>query len=43
MRNTLILIGQIKTNHEEGLDTFHAVVEATGTAARAVRTTGLDL
>src|SRR5260370_1649152 len=30
MRNTLILIGQIKTNHEEGLDTFHAVVEATG-------------
>src|SRR5579864_3261513 len=29
MRNTLILIGQIKTNHKEGLDTFQAVVEAT--------------
>ena len=29
MRNTLILIGQIKTNKEEGLDDFHAVVEAT--------------
>lgn len=29
MRNTLILIGQIKTNQEEGLDSYHAVVEAT--------------
>src|SRR5262249_47730747 len=29
MRNTLILIGQIKTNHDEGPDTFHAIVEAT--------------
>ena len=29
MRNTLILIGQITTNKEDGLDDFHAVVEAT--------------
>ena len=29
MRKTLILIGQIKTNKEEALDDFHAVVEAT--------------
>src|SRR2546423_2475478 len=29
MRNTLILIGQIKTNQEERLDRHHAVVEAT--------------
>jgi len=29
MRNTLILVGQIKTNRDEGLDTFHPVVEAT--------------
>ncbi len=27
-RNTLILIGQIKTNQEEGLNSYHAVVEA---------------
>lgn len=27
MRNTLILIGQIKTNQEDGLDSYHAVVE----------------
>jgi multidrug efflux pump subunit AcrB len=26
MRNTLILNGQIKTNQEEGLDSYHAVV-----------------
>src|SRR5205823_13231923 len=29
MRNTLILIGQIKTNQEDGLDSYRAVVEAT--------------
>ena len=28
MRNTLILIGQIKTNKKEGLDDFHAVLQA---------------
>ena len=36
MRNTLILIGQIKTNKEEGLDDFHAVVEATVQRSRPV-------
>ena len=36
MRNILILIGQIKTNHVEGLDTFHAVVEATVQRSRPV-------
>jgi multidrug efflux pump subunit AcrB len=41
MRNTLILIGQIKTNHEEGLDTFHSVVEATVQRARPVVLTAL--
>src|SRR6266853_6164461 len=41
MRNTLILIGQIKTNKEEGLDTFHAVVEATVQRSRPVVLTAL--
>jgi multidrug efflux pump subunit AcrB len=41
MRNTLILIGQIKTNHDEGLDTFHAVVEATVQRSRPVALTAL--
>jgi multidrug efflux pump subunit AcrB len=41
MRNTLILIGQIKTNREEGLDTFHAVVEATVQRSRPVVLTAL--
>jgi multidrug efflux pump subunit AcrB len=41
MRNTLILIGQIKTNKEEGLDDFHAVVEATVQRARPVILTAL--
>lgn len=41
MRNTLILIGQIKTNHEDGLDTFHAVVEATVQRSRPVVLTAL--
>ena len=30
MRNTLILIGQIHTNQQHGLDPYHAVVEAHG-------------
>jgi hypothetical protein len=29
MRNTLILIDQIKSNKGEGLDDFHSVVAAT--------------
>ena len=41
MRNTLILMSQIKTNHEEGLDTFHAVVEATVQRSRPVVLTAL--
>jgi multidrug efflux pump subunit AcrB len=41
MRNALILIGQIKANQEEGLDSFHAVVEATVQRARPVLLTAL--
>ena len=41
MRNTLILIGQIKTNKEVGLDDFHAVVEATVQRSRPVVLTAL--
>ena len=41
MRNTLILIGQIKTNQEEGLDSYHAVVEATIQRSRPVILTAL--
>jgi multidrug efflux pump subunit AcrB len=41
MRNTLILIGQIKVNRDEGLDTFHAVVEATVQRSRPVVLTAL--
>ena len=41
MRNTLILIGQIHQNEQEGLDTFHAVVEATVQRARPVILTAL--
>jgi len=41
MRNTLILIGQIKTNREEGLDDYHAVIEATVQRARPVILTAL--
>src|SRR4029077_9190229 len=41
MRNTLILIGQIKTNQEEGLDTYHAVIEATVQRSRPVILTAL--
>lgn len=36
MRNTLILIGQIHHNEQEGLAPFHAVVEATVQRARPV-------
>ncbi|GGC45999.1 efflux RND transporter permease subunit [Chelatococcus reniformis] len=41
MRNTLILIGQIHTNQEEGLDPYNAVVEATVQRARPVILTAL--
>ena len=41
MRNTLILIGQIHTNQDEGLDPFHAVVEATVQRSRPVILTAL--
>ncbi|WP_418116426.1 efflux RND transporter permease subunit [Variovorax sp. 350MFTsu5.1] len=41
MRNTLILIGQIHNNQQEGLDPFHAVVEATVQRARPVILTAL--
>src|SRR5712664_4257814 len=41
MRNTLILIGQIKTNRDDGLDSFHAVVEATVQRSRPVVLTAL--
>jgi multidrug efflux pump subunit AcrB len=41
MRNTLILIGQIHTNEAQGLDLYHAVVEATVQRARPVLLTAL--
>ncbi|MET3441635.1 multidrug efflux pump subunit AcrB [Variovorax paradoxus] len=41
MRNTLILLGQIHHNQQEGLDPFHAVVEATVQRARPVILTAL--
>lgn len=41
MRNSLILIGQIQINQEEGLTPFHAVVEATVQRARPVILTAL--
>ncbi|WP_330131204.1 efflux RND transporter permease subunit [Shewanella xiamenensis] len=41
MRNTLILIGQIHQNEQEGLDPFRAVVEATVQRARPVLLTAL--
>ena len=41
MRNSLILIGQIQINQQEGLDPFHAVVEATVQRARPVILTAL--
>ncbi|WP_323893008.1 efflux RND transporter permease subunit [Aeromonas allosaccharophila] len=41
MRNTLILIGQIRENEQAGLDPFHALVEATVQRARPVILTAL--
>lgn len=41
MRNTLILIGQIHHNEKEGLDPFHAVVEATVQRTRPVLLTAM--
>jgi len=41
MRNTLILIGQIDHNEKQGLDPFHAVVEATVQRARPVLLTAM--
>jgi multidrug efflux pump subunit AcrB len=41
MRNTLILVGQIHQNEKDGLDPFHAVVEATVQRARPVILTAL--
>lgn len=41
MRNTLILIGQIRTNQHDGLNTYHAVLEATVQRARPVVLTAL--
>src|SRR5438552_7279662 len=41
MRNTLILIGQIHTNQQQGLDAYHAVVEATVQRTRPVVLTAL--
>lgn len=41
MRNTLILIGQIHTNEADGLDPYHAAVEATVQRARPVLLTAV--
>jgi multidrug efflux pump subunit AcrB len=41
MRNTLILTGQIHANEAQGLDPYHAVVEATVQRARPVLLTAL--
>ncbi|MET0365731.1 MAG: efflux RND transporter permease subunit, partial [Sphingobium sp.] len=41
MRNTLILVGQIHINQQEGLDPYHAVVEATVQRSRPVVLTAL--
>jgi multidrug efflux pump subunit AcrB len=41
MRNTLILIDQIRENQLEGLDPYHAVIEATVQRARPVILTAL--
>ncbi|EEG08704.1 efflux RND transporter permease subunit [Pseudogulbenkiania ferrooxidans] len=41
MRNTLILIGQIRENEQAGLDPFRAVIEATVQRARPVILTAL--
>lgn len=41
MRNTLILVGQIHANEKDGLDPYHAIVEATVQRARPVILTAL--
>jgi multidrug efflux pump subunit AcrB len=41
MRNTLILIGQIRANQLDGLDPYHAVVEATVQRSRPVVLTAM--
>ncbi len=41
MRNTLILMGQIQTNQADGLDPYHAVIEATIQRSRPVLLTAL--
>jgi multidrug efflux pump subunit AcrB len=41
MRNTLILVGQIHQNEKDGLDPYHAVVEATVQRSRPVILTAL--
>lgn len=41
MRNTLILIGQIHSNQVDGLDPYHAIIEATVQRSRPVILTAL--
>jgi multidrug efflux pump subunit AcrB len=41
MRNTLILIGQIHANEADGLDPYHAIIEATVQRSRPVILTAL--
>ena len=41
MRNTLILIGQIHANEQDGLDPYHALVEATVQRSRPVLLTAV--
>jgi multidrug efflux pump subunit AcrB len=41
MRNTLILIGQIHSNRADGLDPYHAIIEATVQRSRPVILTAL--
>src|SRR5260370_6605962 len=41
MRNRLILIGQIHSNQADGLDSYHAIIEATVQRARPVILTAL--
>ncbi|MGH7978749.1 MAG: efflux RND transporter permease subunit, partial [Limisphaerales bacterium] len=41
MRNTLILIGQIRSNQADGLDPYHAIIEATVQRSRPVILTAL--
>ena len=41
VRNTLILIGQIHSNQADGLDPYHAIIEATVQRSRPVILTAL--